>query len=69
MCAQVFADVHLNYVWGYFCIRCMLMCIFIYGIVMNDGVKRQEVKEIKLLGDTRFNVENPLNTRGKNHGR
>jgi translation initiation factor 1 (eIF-1/SUI1) len=34
-----------------------------------DGVKQQEVNEIKLQGDTRFEVENPLNTRGKNHGR
>jgi hypothetical protein len=31
--------------------------------------KRREVKEIKPQGDTRFNVENPPNTRGKNHGR
>jgi hypothetical protein len=32
-------------------------------------LKRQEVKEIKPQGDTRFNVENPPNTRGKNHKR
>jgi hypothetical protein len=28
-----------------------------------------EKKEIKPQGDMRFNVENPPNTRGKNHGR
>jgi hypothetical protein len=31
--------------------------------------KQREVKEIKPQGDTRFNVENPPNTSGKNHGR
>jgi hypothetical protein len=37
--------------------------------VMNDSLKRRGVKEIKPQGDTRFNVGNPLDTRGKNHGR
>jgi hypothetical protein len=38
-------------------------------IVINDGAKRREVKEIKPQRDTRFNVKNSLNTRGKNHRR
>jgi hypothetical protein len=37
--------------------------------VTKDGEKRREVKEIKPQEDMRFNVENPPNTRGKNHGR
>jgi hypothetical protein len=37
--------------------------------VINNGAKRREVKEIKPQGDTIFNVENPLNTRGKNDER
>jgi hypothetical protein len=31
--------------------------------------KTTKSKEIKPQGDTRFNVENPINPRGKNHGR
>jgi hypothetical protein len=46
-----------------------------HGNVNNGGGcyklwrKRREVKEIKPQGNTRFNVENPPNMRGKNHGR
>jgi hypothetical protein len=37
--------------------------------VINDGENKQEVKEIKPQGDTRFNVENPPNMRGKHYER
>jgi hypothetical protein len=49
----------------------LFVCLFVSGEILcykgwrtNDDKQRNQT-----AGDTRFNVENPLNKRGENHGR
>jgi hypothetical protein len=49
--------------------RCSAMRQIHHHGVINDDAKRTRSKEIKPHETRDFNVENSLNTRGKNHGR
>jgi hypothetical protein len=63
-----FENILLSFQWGAH-IFGWIICGLSEHFVINDGAKRQKVKGIKPQGDTRFNLENSLYTRGKNHGR